>query len=179
VRTLKDTELRLLSELMKNSRRSDRDLAKAIGVSQPTVSRTIRKLEKDGIIKEYTMIPDFAKLGYGLMSFLLVKVNRDRPEDLELSSKATAEEIQKNIFPDLLNEAGLGMNFDGINVTLHRSYSDYTKQVEYVKTRSFVQADRTDSFLVDLTNPVHFRSLTLSLVANDLINRDKEESKGN
>lgn len=174
---MKNSELKLISELMKNSRRSDRELAKAIGVSQPTVSRMIRKLEKDGVIKEYTMIPDFAKLGYGLMSFLFVKVKRDRAEDLERSSKATAEEVQKNVFPDLLNEGGLGMGFDGINVTLHRNYSDYAKQANYAKTRSFVQADHTDSFLVDLRNPVHFRSLTLSLVADDLVKRNEKESK--
>ena len=45
---MKDVELKLISELMKNSRRSDRELAKTIGVSQPTVSRLIRKLEKNG-----------------------------------------------------------------------------------------------------------------------------------
>ena len=45
-KVLKDVELRLVSELMKNSRRSDRELGKAIHVSQPTVSRTIKKLEK-------------------------------------------------------------------------------------------------------------------------------------
>ena len=40
---VKDTEVKLISELMKDSRRSDRELAKTIGVSQPTISRTIRK----------------------------------------------------------------------------------------------------------------------------------------
>jgi DNA-binding Lrp family transcriptional regulator len=65
---MKETELKLISELMKNSRRSDRELAKAIGTSQPTVSRMIQKLEKQGIISEYTMIPDFTKLGYSLLT---------------------------------------------------------------------------------------------------------------
>lgn len=53
---MKDIEVRIISELMKNSRRSDRELAKAIGVSQPTISRTIKRLEKEGYIREYTMI---------------------------------------------------------------------------------------------------------------------------
>jgi len=53
---LKDVELKSISELMKSSRRSDRELAKAIGVSQPTISRTIKRLEKEKLIKEYTMI---------------------------------------------------------------------------------------------------------------------------
>jgi DNA-binding Lrp family transcriptional regulator len=43
---------------MKNSRRSDRQLAKALGVSQPTVSRTLERLEKQGMIREYTVIPN-------------------------------------------------------------------------------------------------------------------------
>jgi DNA-binding Lrp family transcriptional regulator len=49
---MKDIERRLISELMKNSRRSDRELAKALGTSQPTITRG--KLEREGIIKEYT-----------------------------------------------------------------------------------------------------------------------------
>jgi DNA-binding Lrp family transcriptional regulator len=61
---LSNVELRLISELMKNSRRSDRELGKVLGISQPTVSRMIKKLEKEGVIKEYNMMPDFAKLGY-------------------------------------------------------------------------------------------------------------------
>jgi DNA-binding Lrp family transcriptional regulator len=34
-----NVELRLISELMQNSRRSDRELARALGISQPTVTR--------------------------------------------------------------------------------------------------------------------------------------------
>ena len=55
--------MKLISELMKNSSRSGRELAKVFGVSQSAVFRTIKKLEKEGIIKECTMIPDFGKLG--------------------------------------------------------------------------------------------------------------------
>ena len=43
---MKDFELKLISELMKNSRRSDRELAKILQVSQPTVTRVRTKLEK-------------------------------------------------------------------------------------------------------------------------------------
>ena len=65
---MKDVELKLISELLKNSRRSDRELAKVIGVSQPTVSRLIQKLEKQGLIREYTMIPDYVRLGFQIVS---------------------------------------------------------------------------------------------------------------
>jgi DNA-binding Lrp family transcriptional regulator len=45
--TLKDVDLKILSELMKNSKASDRQLAKKIGVSQPTVTRRRARLERE------------------------------------------------------------------------------------------------------------------------------------
>ncbi len=175
---MKDTERKLVSELMKNCRRSDRALAKALGVSQPTVTRTLRKLEKEGYIKEYTMIPDFAKLGYELMSvsFITVK-NNARPDEKGAVITTAAEEVNKKVFPDLLIERGIGLGFNGIIITLHRNYSNYTEQVNYTKSRPFVQTNRVESFLIDLKDSVHFRSLTLSVVADDLIKKNKEETK--
>lgn len=68
---MKDIENRLIVELMKNRRRrrrSDRELAKVLDVSQPTVSRTRMKLEKEGIF-EYSLIPNFAKLRFEILAF--------------------------------------------------------------------------------------------------------------
>jgi DNA-binding Lrp family transcriptional regulator len=78
---LKDVEIRIVAELMKNSRRSDREIALAVGVSQPTVSRTIEKLEKEGVIKEYTMIPDFSRLGYEIMGSTQFELREEPFED--------------------------------------------------------------------------------------------------
>ena len=47
-----DTIFQLLRELLKNSKRSDRDLAKSLGVSQPTLTRMRKRLEKEGYILE-------------------------------------------------------------------------------------------------------------------------------
>ena len=44
-----DKLTKLLLELVKNSKRSDRDLAKALDVSQPTVTRMRKKLEKEAV----------------------------------------------------------------------------------------------------------------------------------
>ena len=57
----------LLLELLKNSKRSDREIAKALGVSQPTVSRRRQRLVEEGMIKEFTVIPDFTKMGYEIL----------------------------------------------------------------------------------------------------------------
>ena len=54
----------LLLELLKDSKRSDREIAKVLGVSQPTVSRMRWRLEEEGWIKDFTVIPDFVKMGF-------------------------------------------------------------------------------------------------------------------
>jgi DNA-binding Lrp family transcriptional regulator len=47
---LKGSGLKLILELIRNSRKSVRELAKLLGVSQPTVSRNREKLrEKDSL----------------------------------------------------------------------------------------------------------------------------------
>jgi DNA-binding Lrp family transcriptional regulator len=66
---LRDIEVKLISELMKDSRRSDRELVRVLGISQPTVGRMIKRLEKDGVINEYTMIPDLSRLGIDIVAF--------------------------------------------------------------------------------------------------------------
>jgi len=51
----------LLREMIRNSRRSDRELAKALGTSQPTVTRNRKLL--DPYIRSYTVVTEFAQLG--------------------------------------------------------------------------------------------------------------------
>ena len=45
---LKDLDKRILFEPMKNTKISDRNLSKKIGVSQPTITRRRTKLEREG-----------------------------------------------------------------------------------------------------------------------------------
>jgi DNA-binding Lrp family transcriptional regulator len=56
---MKPVMLKLVAELFRNSRKSDREMARKLGVSQPTVSRMRGKLESEGVIQEYTIIPDY------------------------------------------------------------------------------------------------------------------------
>jgi DNA-binding Lrp family transcriptional regulator len=170
---LKNVEMKLIAELMRNSRRSDRELAHAIGVSQPTVSRMIRGLKKQGIIKEYTIIPDFKKLGYTLASFTFVRLN----------SKLTREEIQKAreiTTHDMCKECpsevvlfergiGMGMGFTAVIIAFHRDYASYTRLRDKIKIYNFIDQLKTDSFMIDLKDEVHYRYLTFSTLAQNLL----------
>lgn len=64
---MKSTDLKLVRELVRSSSKSDRELAKLLGVSQPTVSRNRKRLEREGFI-EYTGVPNLQKLAFGIIA---------------------------------------------------------------------------------------------------------------
>ena len=79
----------ILDELIKNSNRSDHELAKTIGVSQPTVTRLRNQLEKEGTIQEYTVTPDLTKMGYSIMAIFCIKYKAHlKDKTKEMSSNA-------------------------------------------------------------------------------------------
>jgi DNA-binding Lrp family transcriptional regulator len=60
---------------MKNAKVSDRQLAKSIEVSQPTIMRRRAKLEKY-VIEGYTAIPNWGKIGYEILAITLIKASK-------------------------------------------------------------------------------------------------------
>jgi DNA-binding Lrp family transcriptional regulator len=173
---MKDAELKLVSELMKNSRRSDRELAKAIGVSQSTVSRTIKRLEKEGVLKEYTMIPDFAKLGFEMMSITLAKTKEEVSiEELRKIRQQLAQTLKEPL-TTILSLSGVGLDSDRVLIALHENYAAYTRFLDIVKHHPLAATRQINIFLMDLTAKSQNRSLTLSGLA-DYINFKLEKNR--
>jgi DNA-binding Lrp family transcriptional regulator len=172
---MKDVELRLISELMKNSRKSDRELSKAIGVSQPTVTRVRRKLEQAGYIKEYTMIPDFSKLGYELMvlTFVIFKREMSVEEMQKLRQAARTRFSELDYHVDIIMfEKGMGLGYTGALISFHENYSSYLEFLN--KLRQLGVLESAESFLINLSDNVHYRSLTFSTLANHIMKLKKK-----
>jgi DNA-binding Lrp family transcriptional regulator len=176
---LRDVELKLISELMKNSRRSDRDLAKAIKTSQPTVTRIRTKLEKEGYIKEYSMVPDFAKLGFDVMSVMFAKWEK----------KLTAEEYEEVIdagralsknrgLSVIMVSRGIGISCDLMIVSLHESYSASQEFVDSFKQFPYSDRLTLQRFLIDMTQDPTYRSLTFSSLAEYIAKSTDAARKG-
>jgi len=121
---MKKTMMNLLFELLKDSKRSDRELAKVLGVSQPTITRTRSKLVKEGLIKEFTVIPDFVKMGYEIMAISCVKTRKVMPEVTEKGIKWMAK------YPNIIFAARAeGMGKNAVAISLHKDYSDFSNFV--------------------------------------------------
>ncbi len=63
---LDEIDRKLLIELLMNSKRSFRELAKSIGVSPATVINHVQRLESGGVIHDYSVRLDHERLGYEL-----------------------------------------------------------------------------------------------------------------
>jgi DNA-binding Lrp family transcriptional regulator len=166
---MKDIELRLVIELLKNSHRSDRELAKAIGISQPTVSRTKERLEKQGMIKEYTIIPDYVQLGFSLMSITFTKMKGSLSEEtIEDLKKGARKSLSEHPTAFILGNLGMGLNADYVAIAFHRDYNEYSEFMKTIREFPSVNIDETRSFIINLLDKNQFQPLSFSLMARYL-----------
>ena len=78
-----DVDRRILSELLRDCRRSYRSLARRAGISVGTVLSRIRRLEKAGVIKGYSALLDHEKLGYQLTVLAEITVLKGKLLEME------------------------------------------------------------------------------------------------
>ncbi len=122
----KELPQKLLRELLKNSKRSDRELAKILKVSQPTVTRTRHNLEKNGTIQDYTIVPNFWKIGFELLAITFTKGAPGTHSKQEVETK---HEEARKIFGKMPNvifvSSGEGLGMTGMIFSLHTSYTAF------------------------------------------------------
>jgi len=174
LKPMKMVERKLIAELMKNSRRSDRELSKVIGVSQPTISRMVKRLEAEGFIREYTMIPDFRKLGYELVALTFLKLKGSLSnEETQKARDTVKERIKESKFPIVMLERGMGLGYDGVLVSVYENYASYTEHMNLLRTYPFLELSRLESFMISLNDRVRYRPLTLALLAEHVLKTKK------
>ena len=127
MKQINEIDRKILAGLLRNSKESDRKLAKIIGVSQPTVTRRRARLEKEAI-SSYTLIPKWVKLGFKLLVIKFIKSSgaRTSPEQLKETLEKSKKWMKQH--PNVLLCAGCrGMNVDGFMISIHKDYSEFDK----------------------------------------------------
>lgn len=120
-KTVNKRMMKLLFELMKDSSRSDRKLAKVLGVSQSTVTRMRNKLVKDGMIRQFTIIPDFERMGYEILAITCFK-GKAKKEFIERAKKWAI--AKPNIIFAGRTE---GMGKNGVMISIHRNFARFSE----------------------------------------------------
>jgi Lrp/AsnC family leucine-responsive transcriptional regulator len=70
---LDDIDRRLLEILIKDARISLKELAAQVGLSSPSVSERVRRLEERGVIRGFTVEIDPQALGYQLQAIVRIR----------------------------------------------------------------------------------------------------------
>lgn len=169
--------LMLLRQLLKNSRKSDRELAKILGFSQPTITRLRTKLEKERYIKTYTIIPDFTKLGYQILAFTFSKLKSyPTPEDATKIVEQASEWVNK--YPNVIfasDGEGLGGK-DVIMISIHKDFIKYTNFMRKYALEWGHMIATFETFLVSLGPGFKMKPLDLKYLADD---KNEETNKNN
>jgi len=156
---------KLLIELLRNSKESDRKLAKKLGVSQPTITRTRNKLERDGYIRSYTIIPDWRKLGFEIMALTFVKMD---PQVVSNELLGKVKEYADK-FPNAFFAAtGEGLSMTGVIMSLHRDYRDYAKKLSLFRGDWGKYMEDIQSFIM-VTNEGVIKELSFRYIEESLL----------
>jgi DNA-binding Lrp family transcriptional regulator len=156
MRKLTPLDIQIICQLIINSRQSDRQIAKKLKISQPTVTRRRTTLEKERLL-EYTSIPDLKKLGFEIIAFIFGKWNLEKYPDTH------ANEMQKFIHqhPNIIFiSTGTGQTYDRIGISAHKNYSDYSRTIQdfqegwgkyFENFSSFIVSLQSDNILLNIT----------------------------
>ncbi|HKZ94664.1 MAG TPA: Lrp/AsnC family transcriptional regulator [Candidatus Bathyarchaeia archaeon] len=161
----KDIDHRIVTELIKNSRVSDRELGKKLGVSQPTISRKRAILEKE-VIDGYTIVPKWDKMGYQILAVTFVKIKPSvATEEKYQTSRERGLKWLMNQPNVIMNAASRGMGMDAFNISVHKDYSDYDEWFRNFRLTWGDLVDDIESVLVNLRGkevikPLHFKYLS-------------------
>jgi Lrp/AsnC family leucine-responsive transcriptional regulator len=91
--TLDEIDLKILKMLQENGRMKRNEIAQATGLSVPSVSERMKKLEDAGIIKGYTAILDSKKLGKDITAFVFVSIDSSKNYPLFIERVMDVDEI--------------------------------------------------------------------------------------
>ena len=119
---LDDKDFLILNELKENSRNSTKQIAVNVNIPRVTVHDRIQKMIKNNIIKKFTLLPNYEKLGLHITVFVFVASN---PYESKISIAKIAEEIKS--FPGVFEVHIVSGEYDILLKIRGKSFDDVGK----------------------------------------------------
>jgi len=157
-----EISIKILQQLLKNSKKSDRELAKAIGVSQATFTRRRKQLERK-IIQEYTIRPNLYELGFEILAFSFIRFKEPSTDLMEKARQSVAKE--PNV---IFASGGEGLGMAAVGISVHKDYTSYTNFITKMRHEWADIVVDVQSFLVSLKGDLQVKSFSLKYLADIL-----------
>lgn len=145
--------------MLVNCRRSDREFARALEVSQPTITRARSWLERNGFIREYTVIPEFSKINIEIVAFTFIKLRPKTSMEKRNEIKNRAKSFFEGHPNIVMALRGEGFGSDGVVVSLHKDYAGFVQFMRELKMTT-VNTEVVGSFVASLKDTYRYRYLT-------------------
>ncbi len=164
MKELKQIDYKILLELIKGSHRSDRQLAKVLGISQPTVTRKRVTLEKN-YIEGYTIMPNFFDIGFEIIALTFFRSNPKKQEEQE--KEESIEKIKEWFIKQsgvVFVTEGRGMGWNLASFSFHENYtsfSDFKRSLES-ELSDFLLENQT--FIINLRTGTVFEPFNMKFL---------------
>ena len=134
-----ETDLKILSELQEDARKSLREIAEKLGVTEATIYNRINKMKKIGIIEKFIPVINYSLLGFDLIAVIGISAVGGKIVEVE----------------ELLAELP--------NVT---AVYDVTGQFDVIAVAKFKDRDSLNRFVKDIGKLEHVEKTYTMLVLN-------------
>lgn len=132
--SIDELDKKILNALMDNSKSSYRDIAKEVDVSVATVMHRVKGLEKQKIIKRYTTIVDYEKIGYDVEVLIEVRISKGKLFEVE-------EKIAGH--PNVYGVYDVTGDFDAVILARFQNRRSMDTFLKKIQTYDFVERTRT------------------------------------
>lgn len=140
-----DLDIGILRELREDAKVSYKKLAEKLKTHPNTLMQRIKRLEKDGVIRKYSVDIDYQKLGLEFKAIILM-----RTRNVNVTTAKEFRDITK--MPQVISLYGTAGQYDAIAMVEVRSIKELTEVVGRIQNTPGVS--RTSTYLI-LTSYKH------------------------
>ncbi len=126
---------KILEILQKNSRSSLKQISNSVGLSSPSVTERIQKMEEAGIIEKYGSVINMEALGYSLGVYISIKIRFGQVQHFESYIKTVPEICECH-------------KLTGHDCMLMKGYVRDPKHLENLNSRLAVYGELTTSLIL-------------------------------
>jgi len=99
------------------------------------------------MIKDYTIIPDFKKMGFELLVINFAKI---RPEILSSGMREKAKEFIAKFPNTIFASIGEGIGMNAVNIAFYRNFAEYHNRANLLRTEWKDIIEDLQSFIVPI-----------------------------